>query len=216
MEDKNREQSIPFGPYDMSQYVEFAYSINVWRSWKYVSENVKKAIPIKTNTSNNLYAGRFTQWKKDLHKHYERYDSPKVALVVGCPIELVDRRHEWEWLCGHFQDEKYLGGSKFPKIDMFKEVYVWPGDEMTKQLHVTCLRDPSALSSRQRTEEVELLTSEVAGLKEQIAAQQSQLAVQSSLMNQICLVLQIFGIRFLNIEPPLAILVFSILKYFFL
>ncbi|CAN6713178.1 unnamed protein product [Malus baccata var. baccata] len=53
MEDKNREQSMPSGPYDMSQYVEFAYAIDVamqtncptaeWHSWKYVLENAKKA-----------------------------------------------------------------------------------------------------------------------------------------------------------------------------
>ncbi|KAB2619900.1 hypothetical protein D8674_037466 [Pyrus ussuriensis x Pyrus communis] len=57
---------------------------------------------------NNLCSSRFTQWKSDLHKHYELYDGPEVALEVGCPIELVDRRDEWEWLYDHFQDEEYL------------------------------------------------------------------------------------------------------------
>ncbi|TQD85151.1 hypothetical protein C1H46_029239 [Malus baccata] len=55
-----------------------------------------------------------------------------------------------------------------------------------------------------RTEEVESLTSKVADLKEQIAAHQSQLAAQSSLMNQIRLALQISGIQFPDVEPPLA------------
>ncbi|KAB2612021.1 hypothetical protein D8674_037911 [Pyrus ussuriensis x Pyrus communis] len=80
----------------------------------------------------------FTQWKSDHHKHYDNYDSLEIALAVGCPKELVDRQDEWEWLCGHFQDKKYLvRGSKFPEIDMFKEVYVWPGDELTEQPHST-------------------------------------------------------------------------------
>ncbi|KAB2626758.1 hypothetical protein D8674_020376 [Pyrus ussuriensis x Pyrus communis] len=47
------------------------------------------------------------------------------------------------------------------------------------------IRDPSASSFRQRTEEVETLTSKVAYLKERIAAQQSQIVAQNNLMNQI-------------------------------
>ncbi|TQE11738.1 hypothetical protein C1H46_002580 [Malus baccata] len=81
---------------------------------------------------NELCACRLTQWKNNLHKHYEKYDGLDVALAVGCLIELVDRWDEWEWLCSHFQDEKYL----FPEIDMFKEVYVRLGEELTKQLHL--------------------------------------------------------------------------------
>ncbi|KAB2601786.1 hypothetical protein D8674_002791 [Pyrus ussuriensis x Pyrus communis] len=54
MEDKNQDQSVPSGPYDMRQYVEFAHAICVaihnncpttnWRSWKYVLENVKNVV----------------------------------------------------------------------------------------------------------------------------------------------------------------------------
>ncbi|TQD94470.1 hypothetical protein C1H46_019891 [Malus baccata] len=89
-------------------------------------------------------------------------------------MELLDRRDEWGWLCGHFQDEKYLGGSKFPEIDMFNAVYVWPGDELTEQLHDgnvhrglrnACLLDLSASSSKQRPKQVDTLTSKVEGLK---------------------------------------------------
>ncbi|TQD76563.1 hypothetical protein C1H46_037911 [Malus baccata] len=57
------------------------------------------------------------------------------------------------------------------------------------------LQDLSASSSRQRTEEVETLTSEVADLKERIAA-------KNNLMNQIRRALQISGIHFLDVEPP--------------
>ncbi|KAB2597352.1 hypothetical protein D8674_000272 [Pyrus ussuriensis x Pyrus communis] len=174
---------MPSGPYDMRQYVEFAHTIGVamknnfpaeWRSWKYVLENVKKVhhydlTNLNANQNqyiNNLCAGRFTQWKSDLPKHYEKYDGLEVVLADGCPIELVDRRDEWELLCGHFHDERYLKkvkansinrlkkklfhcfGSrrfsyrleeqrKFPKIEMFKKVYVRPGDELTEQLHST-------------------------------------------------------------------------------
>ncbi|TQD78116.1 hypothetical protein C1H46_036320 [Malus baccata] len=54
MKDKNREQIMPSGPYDIRQYVEFVHVIGVamqnncstakWRSLKYVPENVKKAM----------------------------------------------------------------------------------------------------------------------------------------------------------------------------
>ncbi|TQD78117.1 hypothetical protein C1H46_036321 [Malus baccata] len=42
---------------------------------------------------------------------YEKYDGPEVPLAIGCPIELVDDRDQWEWLYGHFQYEKYLANS---------------------------------------------------------------------------------------------------------
>ncbi|KAB2620244.1 hypothetical protein D8674_037905 [Pyrus ussuriensis x Pyrus communis] len=125
---------------------------DIGSSWKVVPPNVKKVVLYEllhhyelTNLDanqnqyiNDLCISRFTQWKSDHHKHYDNYDSLEIALAVGCPKELVDRQDEWEWLCGHFQDKKYLvRGSKFPEIDMFKEVYVWPGDELTEQPHST-------------------------------------------------------------------------------
>ncbi|KAB2603132.1 hypothetical protein D8674_004137 [Pyrus ussuriensis x Pyrus communis] len=75
----------------------------------------------------------FTQWKSNLYKHCEKYSSLEVALAVECPIDLVDRRDEWEWLCGYFQGEKYL----ISEIDMFKEMYIQAKDELTEQLHST-------------------------------------------------------------------------------
>ncbi|TQE14315.1 hypothetical protein C1H46_000234 [Malus baccata] len=90
---------------------------------------------------------------------------------IGClhiPNELKDRPKDWEWLCKHFTNPKFVKksiagqkvresktlfhhfglqpfsyrlearreGSKFPEIDMFKDVYVRPGNETTKQLHM--------------------------------------------------------------------------------
>ncbi|KAB2608682.1 hypothetical protein D8674_011850 [Pyrus ussuriensis x Pyrus communis] len=197
----------------------------MWESWKAVPLEVKEVVlhelshhyklsNLDANQMqyiNDLCSDRFTQWKSNLHKHYELYDGPKVALAVVCPIE----------------------GCKFPEIDMFKEVYIWFGDELTEQLHTVLeevashlpletpikevfppedagfqimtnsldqtlghrprnvhrghgkarLLDPSASSSRQRTEE------------EWIAAQQSQIATQNNWMNQIRHALQISGIQ---------------------
>ncbi|TQE14029.1 hypothetical protein C1H46_000323 [Malus baccata] len=117
----------------------------LWESWKAIPPEVKEVV---------------------LHElsHYEKYDGPEVALVVGCLIELVDCPDEWEWLYDQFQDEKYLkkkvkansinrskkklfhrfGSRRFSyrlkegcKIDMFKEVYIRRGNELAEQLHST-------------------------------------------------------------------------------
>ncbi|KAM1206606.1 hypothetical protein ACFX2I_007264 [Malus domestica] len=79
---------------------------------------------------------RYKLWNIKLHKHYELYDDSKTTLLEGCLEELVKRLEDWEWLCKHFQEHKYLDDSKFPVIDMFNDVYVRPGNEITKQLHV--------------------------------------------------------------------------------
>ncbi|KAB2617186.1 hypothetical protein D8674_013055 [Pyrus ussuriensis x Pyrus communis] len=54
MDDKNQDQSVLANSYDMRQHVEFVHAIGVamrnncptveWHSWKYVPENVKKAV----------------------------------------------------------------------------------------------------------------------------------------------------------------------------
>ncbi|CAL8994473.1 unnamed protein product, partial [Prunus brigantina] len=45
---------------------------------------------------NRLFAGRYKQWKSDLHHHFEAFDDPQVALQEGCPKELDVR----EDICG--------------------------------------------------------------------------------------------------------------------
>ncbi|KAB2597875.1 hypothetical protein D8674_000795 [Pyrus ussuriensis x Pyrus communis] len=145
---------------------------------------------------NDLCSNRFTQWKSDLHKHYELYDGLEVALEVG-QTRSIGRRKNFFTDLGH--NASLIGWRyDFPKIDMFKEVYVRPGDELTEK---ASLRDPSASSSRQRTEWVDTLTYEVVGLKEQIVAQQSQIVAQNNFMNQIRLALQISSIQFPDLHP---------------
>ncbi|KAB2600184.1 hypothetical protein D8674_010455 [Pyrus ussuriensis x Pyrus communis] len=166
----------------------------------------------QTQYINNLCACRFTQWKSDLHKHYELFYSPEVGLAVGkkCrQTRSIGRRRNF--FTGPAHDASLIGwksnvrGVKVSEIDMFKEVYVRPGDELTEQLHLSystfeCSTgawesppsEPSASSYRQIIEEVKTLTSEVADQNERIATQQSQIAAQTNLMNQI----------FPDVEPP--------------
>ncbi|TQE13473.1 hypothetical protein C1H46_001040 [Malus baccata] len=42
-------------------------------------------------------------------------------------------------------ETKTLGGSKFLEIDVFKDVYVRPGDELAEQLHVTMVEISQAI-----------------------------------------------------------------------
>ncbi|XP_048430768.1 polyphenol oxidase II, chloroplastic-like [Pyrus x bretschneideri] len=97
---------------------------------------------------NEICTGRFTQLKSNLHKHYEKYDNPKVALAVGCPKELVDRRDEWEkkrrqtrsierrrnFFTASAYDACLIGGQGFVRL---KEVYVRSRNELAEQLHST-------------------------------------------------------------------------------
>ncbi|TQE05348.1 hypothetical protein C1H46_009041 [Malus baccata] len=63
---------MPSGPYDMRQYVEFAHGIGVamqnncptaeWYPWKYVPENVKKAVM-------DQLLGGYKCWRYDVERN---------------------------------------------------------------------------------------------------------------------------------------------------
>ncbi|CAL8990533.1 unnamed protein product [Prunus brigantina] len=124
-----------------------------WKSWKAMPDEVRITVRSQLSTNynlenledemwayiNRLFAERHKQWKSDLHHHFQTYDDPQVALQEGCPKELEGRADSWEWLCGHFQEADFLGGSKFPEIDVFGDVYVRPGDELAESLHSTMI-----------------------------------------------------------------------------
>ncbi|TQE09358.1 hypothetical protein C1H46_004995 [Malus baccata] len=95
-------------------------------SWRFVPQETKDSVLHELSHHYDL---------EDLDTNQAKFDDPVDTLAHGCPLELVKCPENWAWLCTHFQDEKYLVGSKFPEIDTFKEVYVRPGDEFTKGLH---------------------------------------------------------------------------------
>ncbi|CAL2228417.1 unnamed protein product [Prunus armeniaca] len=105
---------------------------------------------------NRFFGERYKQWKSDLHHHFQAFDDPQVALQEGCLKELEGREDSWAWLYTHFQAPGYVnkatvnkgnrkkktllhhsGGSKFPEIDVFGDVYVQPGNELAESLHTT-------------------------------------------------------------------------------
>nr|XP_028945748.1 uncharacterized protein LOC103452701 [Malus domestica] len=60
-------------------------------------------------------ASRYKDWKSALHKHFQLWESPEIARLQGCPLEYKERREDWEWLCTHFTDPKFLKKSAVGK-----------------------------------------------------------------------------------------------------
>ncbi|XP_050104958.1 uncharacterized protein LOC126584673 isoform X2 [Malus sylvestris] len=151
-----------------------------WTSWAQIPEETKELVRDKLTVNFDLkdispevsayleetLANRYKDWKCALHKHFQLWGDPEIARLQGYPAELKDRLEDWEWLCKHFTDPKFVKsvagmkardsktllhhsgskpfsyrlearrqeGSKFPQIDLFKDVYVRPGKEIAEQL----------------------------------------------------------------------------------
>ncbi|KAB2629621.1 carotenoid 9-10-cleavage dioxygenase-like [Pyrus ussuriensis x Pyrus communis] len=148
-----------------------------WESWAKIPKGTKKLVnfdledisPEAMAYLEETLATWYKHWKNYLHTHFKLSDDPEFAHLHGCPTELQDQQEDWEWLCKHFTDPKFVKksiagkiardsktllhhsgskpfpyrlkarrqeGSKFPEIDMFEDVYVRPGNETAKQLHL--------------------------------------------------------------------------------
>ncbi|XP_070670892.1 uncharacterized protein [Malus domestica] len=157
-----------------------------WDSWADIPQRTKELVRDKLSDISpeamayleEGLATRYKHWKNYLHTHFQRYDDSEVARLNGCPIELKDRPEDWEWLCKHFTDPKFVkksvagkkaresktllhhsgskpfsyrlearcqGGSKFPEIDTFEEVYVRPGNEISEHLHALMVEKRDAV-----------------------------------------------------------------------
>ncbi|CAL9010731.1 unnamed protein product [Prunus brigantina] len=90
-----------------------------WKSWKVMPDEIKM----------------------EVRGQLSAFDDPQVVVQEGCPRELEGMEDSWAWLCAHFQAPDYVGGggggSKFPEIDVFGDVYVRPGNELVESLHTT-------------------------------------------------------------------------------
>ncbi|KAB2620209.1 transposase tnp2 [Pyrus ussuriensis x Pyrus communis] len=62
------------------------------------------------------------------------FDDSQVTIEEGCLKEFEDWEESWVWLCR---------GSKFLKIDVFADVYVWSGDELVESLHAVHTSPPA-------------------------------------------------------------------------
>ncbi|TQD83202.1 hypothetical protein C1H46_031257 [Malus baccata] len=120
-----------------------------WKSWNVMSDEVRTQVSLYMSTNynlkdindeslayvNRLFVERYKQWKSDLHQYFQTFDDPHVVFEEGCPKEFKGREDNWAWLCGDFQEPDYVGGSKFPKIYVFSDVYVRPRDELAESLY---------------------------------------------------------------------------------
>ncbi|CAL2225476.1 unnamed protein product [Prunus armeniaca] len=102
---------------------------------------------------NRLFGERYKQWKSNLHHHFEAFDDPQVALQEGCQKELEGQEdtqvnkgnrkkktllhHSGSRPFSYRMDARRQEGSKFPEIDVFSDLYVRPGNELTESLHTT-------------------------------------------------------------------------------
>ncbi|KAB2635600.1 hypothetical protein D8674_026134 [Pyrus ussuriensis x Pyrus communis] len=129
-----------------------------WESWRDVPMEIKTVMIDVLVTNYNfdditelidnyldmLFYYRYKQWKSNLHKHYELFDDPKVALEEGCSLELEDRLDKWAWLCGHFQEHAYVESASQLLPDTLIEFVALPKDTgfqiLTETLDVTLRR----------------------------------------------------------------------------
>ncbi|XP_048431358.1 uncharacterized protein LOC103960391 [Pyrus x bretschneideri] len=163
-----------------------------WETWAEIPQETKILVRDKLSVNfdfkdispevitylDETFANRYKNWKSDLHAHFKKFNDPEVARLQGCPSDLKDRPEDWEWLCNHFTDSKFVKksvagkkardsktllhhsgskpfsyrietrrqeGSKFPEIDVFKDVYVRPGNEIAEQLHATMVEKGDAV-----------------------------------------------------------------------
>ncbi|KAB2621826.1 hypothetical protein D8674_024008 [Pyrus ussuriensis x Pyrus communis] len=123
-----------------------------WRSWEDVLRNVKKAVMDEILTNYNL-----EDMDENMFAYLNRLFSERYKQWKGCPKELEDRQDSWKkakankinrekkTLLHHSgsrpfsyrMEARWKEGSKFPEIDIFANVYVRHGDELTESLHVT-------------------------------------------------------------------------------
>ncbi|XP_048447806.1 uncharacterized protein LOC125480744 [Pyrus x bretschneideri] len=93
-----------------------------WESWAQIPEETKKLVRDKLSVNFDVkdlspevsaylegtLANRYKDWKSAFHTHFQLWDDPEIARLEGCPNELRDRPEDWEWLCKHFMDPKFV------------------------------------------------------------------------------------------------------------
>ncbi|KAB2615055.1 hypothetical protein D8674_021643 [Pyrus ussuriensis x Pyrus communis] len=140
---------------------------------------------------------RYKHWKNNFHNYFKKWDNLEIARL-HVPSELKDRPEDWEWLCKHFTDPKFVKksvagqkareskillhhsgskpfsyrleerrqeGSKFPEIDMFKDVYVRPGNETAEQFYSTAVLQEAASQLPPETSIEEVMVPEDVGFQ---------------------------------------------------
>ncbi|XP_048431393.1 uncharacterized protein LOC103967769 [Pyrus x bretschneideri] len=101
-----------------------------WETWAEIPQETKILVRDKLSVNfdfkdiypevitylDETFANRYKNWKSNLHAHFKKFNDPEVARLEGCPSELEDRPEDWEWLCNHFTDPKFVKKSVAGKI----------------------------------------------------------------------------------------------------
>ncbi|KAB2607432.1 hypothetical protein D8674_007149 [Pyrus ussuriensis x Pyrus communis] len=123
-----------------------------WESWAEIPEDTKELFIYDLDDISleaMAYLERtlsiwYKHWKNNFHNYFKKWDNLEIARL-HVPSELKDRPEDWEWLYKHFTDPNFVEGSKFPDIDMFKDVYVHPGNETDEQFYDTMVEKSTAV-----------------------------------------------------------------------
>ncbi|CAL8993807.1 unnamed protein product [Prunus brigantina] len=97
-----------------------------WKSWKVMPEEMRTAMCGQLLAYvNRLFVKRYKQWKSDLHHHFQAFDDPqnKAKVNKGNRNKKTLLHHSSSRPFSYRMD----GGSKFPAIDVFGDIYVRPG-----------------------------------------------------------------------------------------
>ncbi|CAN6578919.1 unnamed protein product [Malus baccata var. baccata] len=209
-----------------------------WQSWEKIPEETRTLVrdnlevvfeiedisPEVSAYLEETLANQYKDWKSALHKHFQLWESLEIARLQGCPLEYKERREDWEWLCTHFMDPKFVkfvAGKKARDSKTFlhhsgsKPFLYRVLDQKFGRRHgkvVWCtgkagVRETGASSSRLSTGEVNSLKEEVTTLRGQVTAQGDHIRAQDERMNMIVQALAMSGLQIpmmpaLNVAPP--------------
>ncbi|XP_050118245.1 uncharacterized protein LOC126595890 [Malus sylvestris] len=93
-----------------------------WESWAKIPEETRTLVrdnlevvfemedisPEVSAYLEETLASRYKDWKSVLHKHFQLWESSEIVRLQGCPLEYKERREDWQWLCTHFTDPKFV------------------------------------------------------------------------------------------------------------
>ncbi|CAL2248479.1 unnamed protein product [Prunus armeniaca] len=122
-----------------------------WKSWKVMPDEIKTEVRGQLSMNynledlddesltyvNRLFAKRDKQWKSNLHHHFEAFDDPqnKAKADKGNRNKKTLLHHSSFRPFSYRMDAWRQGGSKFPEIDVFGDVYVRLGNKLVETLH---------------------------------------------------------------------------------
>ncbi|CAL2245444.1 unnamed protein product [Prunus armeniaca] len=124
-----------------------------WKSWKVIPDEIKMQVRGQLSTNYDLedlneetlayegcpkeLEGREDSWAW-LCAHFQAPDYVNKAQVnKGNRKKKTLLHHSGSRPFSYRMDARRRGGSKFPEIDVFGDVYVRPGDELAESLHTT-------------------------------------------------------------------------------